>query len=110
EDDLLIALTAMATGKRSLLKDDKEEDGKRKPDLEWFKELRELIQGKSPDRTITTQEQDEPDLSPEELDARISAYSAHRKAKGESNSSGVRGGSEQGEMEGGGPSQPSQQE
>lgn len=46
EESLMLALIAMGTGKRRMLKDSQEDGGVRLPDLDWFKELRELIQGK----------------------------------------------------------------
>ena len=54
EKDLLMALAAMATGRRSLIADVNEEGGKRKPNLDWFKELRELVQGKPTERQEVT--------------------------------------------------------
>ena len=54
EEALMTALIALGTGKRRLLNDDQEEGGKRKPDLDWFKELRELVQGKPTERQEVT--------------------------------------------------------
>ena len=98
EEALMIALIALGTGKRRLLKDDQEDDGIRKPDLDWFKELRELIQGKTPERTIVSKTQDEPELSSDDVDARIAAHTAYLKADSKVESGGIRSGSEQGEV------------